>query len=447
MMSGGTFPSDAQARLEALYAQHGLQRGRIINALRTEWPHLRPSQIEGRLYRLHGSRSTPHSSHLLDGGENEARLRASVERADDEVVASRLSPMPVTLEELLATFALDPEVWEAFEVTPNIWQMGAKHPETGKILTEPLYQLKARVRRKGPDLSALKAGILADIAEATAQRARVTFKPITGEPETLHALLLDIFDLHLGKLGWAEEVGENYDAKIAAEVARAAVREFLWQAKPYRLEQIVLPIGNDFFNADNLVGTTTGGTRQDVDTRFHLMFRRGWQLASWMIAECAQVAPVVVPVVPGNHDRQTAFLLGCVLEAEYAADPRVTIDNSARVRKYHRYGANLFGFTHGDEEKPAELPQLMATEQPALWAESTHREFHIGHFHHTKEKAPVVVDDKTGVTVRWIRSLSGSDRWHSGKGYLGRRGAEAFVYRKTGGLRAHLYTYPATEAA
>jgi hypothetical protein len=373
---------------------------------------------------------------------------APASSVSDRPLVSPLAAQPITLEELLATFGLDPAEWEAVECTPNVWHVGSAHPETGEIIAAPLYQLKARVkRRQGADLVALRDGILADVRAATAARARVSFKPITGEPDTLHALLLDIFDLHLGKLGWAEEVGENYDAKIAATCAREAVREFLWQARPYRLEQIVLPIGNDFFNADNLVGTTTGGTRQDVDTRFHLMFRRGWHLASWMIAECAQVAPVVVPVVPGNHDRQTAFLLGCVLEAEYASDPRVTIDNSARVRKYHAYGENLFGFTHGDEEKPADLPQLMATEQPTLWAGSSYREFHIGHFHHAKEKAPLVVDDKTGVTVRWIRSLSGSDRWHSGKGYVGRRGAEAFVYRKSGGLRAHLFTSPQQQDA
>jgi hypothetical protein len=288
--------------------------------------------------------------------------------------------------------------------------------------------------------------ILEDIAADTKLRPRVRHRmeQPKGEP---CALVVDLFDLHLGKLSWAEEVGENYDAKIAASVAESAVRDLLSQASGYALEQIVLPLGNDFFNSDNLVGTTTAGTRQDVDTRFHLMFRRGRALASWMIETCAAVAPVVVPVVPGNHDRQTSFCLGEVMAAEFRHDPRVTIDNTARVRKYHLYGRNLLGFTHGDEEKPGELPQLMATEQPDLWAKSTYREFQIGHFHHGKEKAPFLVDDKTGVTVRWCRSLSGSDRWHAGKGYVGRRGAEAFVLRSSGGLRAHLFTEPASAAA
>lgn len=368
--------------------------------------------------------------------------------ASEQSVASPLTNQPVSLEELFRLFRMDPAEWDVVEATPNVWQMGSAHPETGEVLAAPLYQLKVRLRPKaGASLTLLKDALLADIQADTALRARVRHRTVERSPEQRHALVLDIFDLHLGKLAWAEEVGTNYDAKIAADIAQAAVADLLWQAKAYPLDEIILPLGNDFFNADNLTGTTTGGTRQDVDTRFHLMFRRGRALASWMIDECAKLAPVVVPVVPGNHDRQSSFCLGEVMDAEFKRDPRVTIDNTARVRKYHLYGRNLLGFTHGDEEKPHELPQQMATEQPLLWAQSDYREFQIGHFHHGKEKAPFLVDDKTGVTVRWIRSLSSSDRWHSGKGYMGRRGAEAFVLKHTGGIRAHLFTEPASEAA
>lgn len=367
--------------------------------------------------------------------------------ASEQTVASPLSDQPITLEMLFDLFRLQRDEWDIVEATPNIWQMGSAHPETGEILAAPLYQLKVRLKPKhAPALSLLAGQLLDDIREETKLRTRVRFRDVE-RPASRCAVVLDIFDLHLGKLAWAEEVGGNYDAKIAAQVAQDAVSDLLAQAKAYQVEQIVLPLGNDFFNSDNLIGTTTGGTRQDTDSRFHLMFRRGRALASWMIDACATLAPVVVPVVPGNHDRQSSFCLGEVMDAEFAHDPRVTIDNTARVRKYHLYGRNLLGFTHGDEEKPAELPQLMATEQPELWARATYREFQIGHFHHGKEKAPVIVDDKTGVTVRWIRSLSGSDRWHSGRGYMGRRGAEAFVLKHAGGIRAHLFTEPASEAA
>lgn len=390
-----------------LYDQFGPDYARITDALNASGIPLTRSQVRHRI-----KKGRPVETETVESEPGE----------------------PVSLADLLEKHAVDTTLYDVERFVVNEWN--------------GMYQTKAHLTKKpGASLETIAAALLADIRADAALRPRITHKPLQVPPGERYALVVDIFDLHLGKLAWAEEVGESYDAKIAAKVAQDAVRDLLWQASLYPLEQIILPIGQDFFNADNLIGTTTGGTHQDVDTRFHLMFRRGRALASWMIHECAKIAPVVVPCVPGNHDRQTTFCLGVVLEAEFQNDPRVAIDNTARVRKYHLYGRNLLGFTHGDEEKPADLPQTMATEVPELWARSTYREFQIGHFHHGKEKAPIIVDDKTGATVRWIRSLSGSDRWHSGKAYLSRRGAEAFVLRQSGGLRAHLFTYPEQQAA
>lgn len=83
----------------------------------------------------------------------------------------------------------------------------------------------------------------------------------------------------------------------------------------------------------------------------------------------------------------------------------------------------------------------MAVEQKEAWARTVCRNFHVGHLHKSKTTQPVTVDDETGVTVRIIRSLSGTDAWHFRRGYVGgTRGAEAFIYRRDGGMRAHLYS-------
>jgi hypothetical protein len=83
----------------------------------------------------------------------------------------------------------------------------------------------------------------------------------------------------------------------------------------------------------------------------------------------------------------------------------------------------------------------MAVEESERWAATTHREFHVGHLHTKRTTEPVTVDDKLGVTVRILRSLSGVDAWHASKGYISTRGAEAFVYRKAGGVVANFTTY------
>lgn len=297
----------------------------------------------------------------------------------------------------------------------------------------------------GDALTQLRQDIARDIHVDRRRTARL-HKPRGGVRDP-HALEICLFDLHLGKYSWAEETGEDYDTRVAEQRAHAAVTDLLAQAAPYTLDSIILPIGNDFFHYDHLDGTTTAGTAQDRDTRFHRMFRRGRGLMSWCIRQCAERAPVRCVVVPGNHDALSAWTLGQVLAAEFAQDSRVEFDSSARKRKYVLYGKNLIAYTHGHTEPHKKLPQIVAAEEPRLWAAATTREVHLGHFHKSKVTEPVYVDDSEGCTVRVVRSLSGTDAWHASMGYVGNiRGAEAFVWRKSGGLRANLL-YTARTAA
>jgi hypothetical protein len=131
----------------------------------------------------------------------------------------------------------------------------------------------------------------------------------------------------LGKFAWGKETGHDYDSPIAERVARAAVADLLEQASDTRIAKSSCRSAT-IFSRRQRERSTTAGTQVDHDTRFHKMFRAGRALASWMIEACAAVAPVHVPVVPGNHDENAAFTMGVVLEAEFGRDPRVTFDNS-----------------------------------------------------------------------------------------------------------------------
>lgn len=380
----------------------------------------------------------------------------------ERTVESEPSARVKTLDEVLAEAEVDLTQWEVERWVVNKWEVGAKDEWKNLQFTggaidgtliakglkvEPLWQVKVWLKPKpGASLEKLKADLLADIAADTALRVRLRHRLPETPRDDGYLLELDVFDLHLGKFAWAEETGHNYDSGIAESVARAAVDDLLRQARAYPVESVILPLGNDFFHFDTAAGTTTAGTPLDRDTRFQKMFRRGRGLASWMIHRCAEIAPVKVLVIPGNHDEQAAFCMGVVLEAEFQHDPRVSFDNSAAPRKYHLYGKQLLGFCHGRDEPTGKLPQLMALEAKQEWADSVCREFHIGHIHTGRKAEPISVDDQTGVTVRWIRSLSGTDAWHARKGFIGNsRNAEAFLWRKRGGLRAHLISLPIEE--
>lgn len=363
---------------------------------------------------------------------------------EEQTVESAVRNRITSLDQLLAESKTDLEQWEVDRHVINKWEIGAKHPVTGKILVEPLWQVKAWLKRiPGASMAKLKRELIADIRADAKRRPAPKVKQRPKPDRNRYCLEVDVFDLHLGKYAWGDETGQHYDSKIAERVAREAVSDLLEQASRYPIAQIILPFGNDFFHTDNSQGQTTAGTPVDHDTRFHKMFRAGRALAQWMVEACAEVAPVHVPVVPGNHDEQAAFTMGVVLEALFHDDKRVTFDNSPKPRKYFRYGETLLGYTHGKDEPTGKLPSLMALEAKEDWFRSSCREFHVGHLHTGRKAEPLSVDDQTGVTVRWIRSLSATDSWHAKKGFVGnQRGAEAFVWKFDGGLRAHFIAQP-----
>lgn len=255
-----------------------------------------------------------------------------------------------------------------------------------------------------------------------------------------HLLELAIPDLHLGRYSSVEETAVAYDVNIACELYRCAVTDLLSQAKNcYKIDQIILPIGNDFLTIDNLRNTTSRGTRQDVIGNFPHHFRKGVQLLRQTVETLRRVAPVKVIIINGNHDSISSIAFGELLSALYESTPSVDVQNCCdQPRKYIRFGTNLLGFAHGHEEKARSLPMLMATEAASDWGNTQHREFHVGHFHHTRDVCYLSTSEADGVIVRVIPSLSAADRWHASKGYRSQRAALAFVYHAQQGQRAIL---------
>jgi len=265
-------------------------------------------------------------------------------------------------------------------------------------------------------------------------------KPRPKKPTGKRRYLYEIapVDLHVGKYAWGEETGSDYDIRIAERVFTDAIDDLLDRARHLPIDLIAFIVGNDLLQTDTTIGTTTAGTFVDTDSRIKKSFRRARAINSWAIRECAKIAPVRVIIVPGNHDELMAFCVGEVLAAEFAGDRRVTFDDSVRPRKYLRYGTTLLGWMHGNTEKTADLPLIMATECKKDWAATTQREIHTAHFHKAKETRYTAGDSFNGVRVRILPSLCTADAWHSKMGYVGEtRACEAYLWDKERGYAGH----------
>lgn len=313
--------------------------------------------------------------------------------------------------------------------------------DSGKIKTVPLFNVKVWLKRKSEEIKTELA--LSDFSKEAKKYAPKEFNFNFEKKKKGFLYEIEMPDLHLGKLTWGDETGEDSDLKTQIEVAKQTTLELLSYTEHFPIQKILFPIGNDFYNVDNLQNTTTRGTPQQEDTRWQKTFKAGWQLAAELINMCANIAPVDVLIVGGNHDEQRTFFLGEVLSALYKNQKSIKIDNSPKMRKYYRYGKNLIGLTHGYHEKLKELKNLMALEVPEEWAKTNYREWHTGDKHHKEDWVHKTHEGNNGVVVRILRSLTTPDAWHYQKGYVGvLRASESFLWDKNSGLKAQFTATP-----
>jgi hypothetical protein len=371
--------------------------------------------------------SVDGSPALAPVGENETRTTTG---------NSMSVTLPCTLvqteEQLMEHCQIDRSRWYVDAMKVKAYQGYIKNAQK-EIEKTQLYSIQATLKRhKGVEEAArIIADMLAD-AHAHAPVYTPVSYPSFASGEG-HLLELALFDAHVGKMCWAPETGSHYDIAAARAAFLGAVDYLVGMASGFKIERILLPLGNDFFNSEGKSRATTNGTPQEDVCRWQQSFTEGRRLVIEAIDRLRCVAPVDVVMVPGNHDAQRVFHLGEVLEAWYRNDECVGIDNAPSPRKYYVYGDCLTMFTHGDEENARDLPNIMATGARALWGAAKFCEIHTGHFHKRKETKFVDIDENSGTRIRVLPSLSGTDAWHHGKGYTSRRGAEALIYHPTRG--------------
>lgn len=295
---------------------------------------------------------------------------------------------------------------------------------------------------------------LADMM-ADAPRAFPPRPPPTGG----NLLMLDLADVHIGKLCVLSETGHRYDRSIAVHRMREGARALLRKAAPMGIGQIALQVGNDELHVDNSRSTTTSGTYQDTDGSVRQMYSDAYAAFVAVIEACAEVAPVDLIHVPANHNWMLGWCLAQQLGAHFRLDPRVTAtpyNLSERHRKYYRFERNLIGLSHGDGAKEADLYPLMMTEARPHIAECEHRYIYLHHLHHKIRKAQGVTPhkrekDHIGMTVmvsappsqegdnvqiEHVRSPSPPDGWHDRNGYVNRQAVECFVHHPHNGQEA-----------
>lgn len=254
--------------------------------------------------------------------------------------------------------------------------------------------------------------------------------PISTSVETTDSDLATVYicaDWHVGLLSWKKETKHNYDLKIGKATIETAMSRLV-STTPNSSQAVVLGLG-DLLHSDNYEGMTSRSKNVlDVDGRYPRVLEAATQLIIFTIDLALQKhQDVLVRILPGNHDEQSAIAVGLAVRMFYQNNSRVTVDDDAGRFWWWSWGKVFLGATHGDKAKMKDLPLIMASRNPEAWGKAKFRHIHTGHIHTD------TMIDKGGVTVESHQTPVAPDSWHVAMGYGAGRSVKAVTYHKDQG--------------
>jgi hypothetical protein len=228
---------------------------------------------------------------------------------------------------------------------------------------------------------------------------------------------VNIPDFHLDDLN-----GQSIDERKKQFLS---VVDELIQTISYRgiqIDELVFPIGNDFFSSDGATRATTKGTPQQLSTDFKDAFVTGYACLVEAIERFKGLCDnIQVICIPGNHAKATEFYLGMTLQAYFKGDKKVNVVVNYDPTSPYIYGNTLIVYQHGEIKPNKVLPLIQSLYRKEIGM-TKWTEVHCGHIH--MEKMVEVSTTK----IRYLPSLVASNSWHKEEGYNHLRCAQVLYY-------------------
>lgn len=333
-------------------------------------------------------------------------------------------------KKLLKYLGYNPNEWEFVYVTTSTWNQHTKEQ-----LTKQLYAVKFKVK---PIVNEANIDEAIEIAKELikSQIEPLKLKKYNIEKSNDNKLMeIPAIELHLGKMAWGGDTGQDYDKDIATERFCNILEEIIGIQEQERCSNALITIGNDFFNSDTVNATTTKGTPQTNDLRWKKMFLIGLRLYTEFLETLrSKFNNIEVRLCSGNHDKMSSFYLYLTLQQYFRNDDKIKFSENYKDYQCYQFGKCAIFFGHGDGNLKR-IMQSIPAEFYKEWGSSTFRELHLGHLH--KE---VVVDDESGMITRRIGSPTGTDQWHYEERYIGNtQKHQVFIWDKDKGLKSIEY--------
>lgn len=344
-----------------------------------------------------------------------------------EGIIALMDGEPITPEIIMEAHNLDSRQWDVMSYKTNFWQ--AQRKGGGKML---LYQSKITVKPK-KQVAITFEDIDRYFATKDYSKDKLPIECINYDPKG-EILTIKIPDLHIGLLAWREETGADYDLKIVRERFFMCINDIIQRCKYKKFKKIVFITLGDILHIDNDDGTTTKGTKQQMDGRMAKIVGCAEDILVDGITILGELAPVEYIYVAGNHDRVCGYMLARSVSNVFRNDSNVTCDISPNPIKYRRYGISLALYHHGDAPKKniGELPMLHAREE---LSKAKFVEINLGHYHNEEVKTV------NGARVRYFPTICTSSYWEHQQAYgSAMKAIVCDIFNEKTGLRETWYT-------
>lgn len=199
---------------------------------------------------------------------------------------------------------------------------------------------------------------------------------------------LNIGDAHIGMLAHEDEVGQNFDLKIAkTEILQASFD--LIDLAPDCERMVISDLGDGTHYENMKAMTERSGHQVDFDTRFPKMIDSYLDIMEAIIEKALTKAQTVDVIInQGNHSETNDHWAARHFRRLYErlGTNRVNVLRNENPFIGYRMGNTFVLIHHGHKVKPEGLRQIMSTDYAIDWGETTFRYIDGGHIHHFSAK-------------------------------------------------------------
>lgn len=285
--------------------------------------------------------------------------------------------------------------------------------------------VKTDRKRPSPEAYAEAAKIAAETYAGPAAPLKYAFEPRgSRDRRFLNAHLLP--DLHIGQHSSGQVAQRDWSLDTAISTYKDAFRALFEQAPSAGTGLIVG--GGDLLHADDDTRLTrASGNLLDVAEPYEVVLSATENLMVFKVELALQVYPsVVVRIMKGNHDPDSAIAIAHYLAAWFRHEPRVQVILDARIYFPYLFGKVLLGFTHGHALKIDKLPGVLSHDHRELWGKATRVYCHGFHIHHRSKNAGVT----DGTPWETHEAPTPRDTFHEEAGYRGPQSFPVISYHQ-----------------